>query len=168
MNRVITLDTLEINKLIRELSDFKDHMGEELVNILCIEGAEQASMAYGSMASADGGVVSAEEGSVKGQIIATSENEDKLLIAEFGAGDATLEDYGDYFPEAQGLEWVVFRGAYSLFKGTRQYWRYGAWNFPPGSYNWLTEVKPRQGLYAAKQFVLQNYERLAEEVIRFD
>lgn len=166
MNVKLSLDSNAISQLIDRLEFFKEHIGEELVNILCIEGADEANIAYGSMASATGGVEEASEGSTIGKIIASSGNEDTLLIAEFGAGDATITPSMEF--ESSGLDSVVFRGAYSLLKGTKEYYEHGSWQFPPKSGIYHTEVEARHGLFNAKLYVMQNYERLAEEVIRFD
>ena len=166
MNIKLVLDTKAISRLIDDLEFFKEHIGEELVNVLCIEGADEANIAYGSMAHADGGVVEATEGSVIGKIIATSGSEDTLLIAEFGAGDATISPSMEF--EGSELNAVVFPGAYSLLKGSKEYYEHGSWQFPPKSGIYHTEVEARHGMFNAKLYVMQNYERLAEELIRFD
>lgn len=166
MNIKLTLGAEEINRLIDDLEFFNEHIGEELINVLCIEGADEANFAYGSMASATGGVVEASDGSVTGKIIATSGNEDTLLIAEFGAGDATISPSMEF--ESSGLDSVVYPGAYSRLKGSKEYYEHGSWQFPPKSGIYHTEVEARHGMFNAKLYVMQNYERLAEELIRFD
>ena len=163
MNITLKLDTKTIDDLVSRLEFFKDHIGEGLVNILCIEGAMVANGEYDGMATAEGGVTQVEDGITTGQIIATSENEDKLLIAEFGAGDATI--YANEHFETHELDADVFPGAYSLFKGTRDYYNFGFWRFGG---KWMTEVPARNGMFYAKHYILDNYARLAEEVIRFD
>ena len=163
MNITVSLNTVQINDLIDRLMFFQEHMTEELVNILCIEGSEVANIAYGNMASADGGVVSADKSGSVGKIIATGSNEDELLIAEFGAGDATIYPAMEF--ETTELDAYVFPGAYSLFKGTRDYYNFGSWKFGG---QWYTEVPARHGMFDAKLYIMQNYVRLANEVIRID
>ena len=158
----LTLDQASINNLVLELQEFGEHIGEELVNILCIEGAEVANAAYDGMASANGGVTDAGEGITTGKIIATSSDEDSLLIAEFGAGDATIRPAMEF--ETSSLDAEVFPGAYSLFKGTREYYNFGSWRFGK---KWYTEVPARHGMFNAKLFIQETYQRYAAEVIRF-
>lgn len=169
MNVKLSLDSNAISQLIDRLEFFKDHIGEELVNILCIEGADEANIAYGSMASATGGVEEASESSTIGKIIASSDNGDKLLIAEFGAGDATL-DPTTQFEKSPPVP--VYPGSYSLLEGTGEYYLSRLEWGGTGIWHWngipYSAIPPRQGLFNAKQYVLQNFRRLAEEVIRFD
>lgn len=162
----LKLDTRAIDKLVRRLERLKEEAFEGLVENLVVDGAEVARVAYGSMATATGYVEGETDGIVTGKIVAYSENEDKLLIAEFGAGDATLYPR-DWF-DTRELDAWVFPGAYSLFKGTMEYWSMHQWEFPRGSGHWMTEVEPKQGMYQAKRFIEDVCARYASEVIRLD
>ena len=84
------------------------------------------------------------------------------LIAEFGAGDATLNpaQFFEHSPETD-----VFAGSYSLEQGTKEYWEWGSWHFGGQLY---TEVEPRQGLYKAKQHIIETATETAREVMAYD
>ena len=159
----LKLDPREISHLIGQLDKLTISDPVELVSILCQDGAEVANLAYGRMAKAEGHIESNEDGIVEGKIVATSSNEDVLLIAEFGAGDATL--YPGQFFETHELDADVFPGAYSLFKGTRDYYNFGHWKFGG---KWFTEVAPRHGMFNAKLFIKDSYADVARKVMQID
>ena len=162
MNIDITLSQSSIRSAIRKLQDALDtveHGTEELVNVLVTEGAIVANNAYGSMANATG-LSTETEGSI------SVPGTDEAYIAEFGAGDATL-DPGTFFQNGGALHNVVFPGAYSIFKGSREYYNYGSWRLPY-SYVWYTEVPPRHGLFNAKLFIQEKSTDYARELIHFD
>lgn len=172
----LKLDTASIDKAIRKLKDISFDVGE-LTDVMCEEGASVANEAYGSMASAYWYRESedTDKGIAEGVIFAESDNEDKLLIAEFGAGNATVKPK-DYFESDYDtgfdLDLWIFPGAYSLYNGSMEYWYTslfgttdGYWHFGGRKY---TEVKPRQGLYKAKEHLKSRAAQIVEEVIRID
>ena len=158
----LKLDTASIDRVIEKLKNISFDVGE-LVDVLCEEGAAEANAAYRSWATAEAWRESEGEDTATGLIIAQSDTEDHLLIAEFGAGDATVNP-ADVFEEDE-LDGMVYRGSYSLEKGTQEYWNTGKWHFGKREY---TRVEPHLGLYSAKQYLLSNSTRIAEEVMQSD
>ena len=80
------------------------------------------------------------------------------LIAEFGAGDATIDVMFENYP---GVD--VYPGSYSEQVGSGEYAATGKWHFGGKEY---TEVQPRGGLYNAKVFIKDNAAEIAKEVIK--
>ena len=150
----LSLSTESIESAIRQLQsmgeDLEDDV-EQLVDILVTEGAEIAQSAYGEW---DVQVVhDADNGT--GTIMVAG---DYPMIAEFGAGDATLSDGFENTPaEAR-------RGSYSE-QHAQQYSKHGYWFFGGEKY---TEVEPRAGMRIAKDYIVNNYDSIAQEVIQFD
>ena len=153
----VDLSESSINAAIRRLGQVKQNLDyglQQTLEILVKNGAETAQAADGDMATVAGYMDSDK----LGYIVATG---DAPIIAEFGAGDATLkpEQYFTYMPQTP-----VYPGSYSESEyGTRQYAEYGWWKFGNNIY---TEVKPRQGLYKAKQRILNEYADIAKGVIK--
>ena len=130
--------------------DLHDNLSQA-VDILINEGAEIAQAAYG-----DWGVQAVPvTDETQGAIMVVG---DMPLIAEFGAGDATL-DPGSLFENAPDTD--VFPGSYSLEEGSKEYFLTGRWHFGGKVY---TEVEPRQGLYKAKQHIIENSSNIIQEV----
>lgn len=106
---------------------------------------------YGSMAEA----IDWMEDENVGKISAVG---DEPVIAEFGAGDATMEVRFENYP---GVD--VYPGSYSEQEGTGEYAATGKWHFGGHEY---TEVEPRAGLLDAKLFIMDQAEFVAKEVIK--
>ena len=151
----IDLSEKSIEQAIRRLEDAKDNLERGLnatIEILTEEGAEVAQNADGNMAA----VLAYTPEPNYGMIVATG---DSAIIAEFGAGDATL-DPSMLFNGSPPVP--VYPGAYSELVGSGEYAATGKWHFGGKEYR---EVAPRQGLYQAKQYIIDNAEQIAKEVI---
>ena len=126
---------------------------DEAVDVLAKDGAIVAQAADGSMAYVD--VYPGDESTR--YIMATG---DAPIIAEFGAGDATL-DPTDLFTNHPPVP--VYPGSYSESEnGSGMYAEFGWWKFGGKIY---TQIEPRQGLYKAKQYILENAAETVKEVI---
>ena len=152
----IHLSTESILSAIHRLNQAKEHIRwglQDTIDILVSEGADIAQAADGSMAT----VIGYLQDEHLGVIDAVGENP---IIAEFGAGDATLSPSGlfENVPDTP-----VYPGAYSELVGTGQYADYGWWKFGGKIY---TQVEPRQGMYKAKEYIKSNGARIASEVIK--
>ena len=132
--------------------DLEDDV-EQLVEILTNEGAEVAQTAYG-----DWGVQATPiSDGTTGEIIVSG---DMPLIAEFGAGQATMPVMFENSPNTP-----VYEGSYSELEGSQEYYRFGSWHFAGRYY---TEVPARHGLLDAKQYIIANAQDIAREVIQLD
>lgn len=163
MNITLNLSQGSIEAAIRKLQQAKDdftHDVEQTLDVIAKDAAEVAQSVDGSMASVEGMSVNETESKV------IASGGDRMLIAEFGAGNATL-DPGAFF-DTNELDAWVFPGAYSLFKGVREYYLFHQWEFPSGSGYWYEEVPARQGMFSAKLFILSNSSRIARELILHD
>ena len=150
----IKLSDRSINNAIRLLEQAKDNLEhglEQTVEILAKEGADIANKYYGSMAFA----AEYKDDKFTSSINVTG---DAPYIAEFGAGDATLEPM---FENYVGVD--VYPGAYSEQVGSGEYAETGRWHFGGQVY---TEVEPRAGLPNAKYYIRDNAEEIAREVIQ--
>ena len=156
MTILINLSQSSILSAIHQLEQIKDDIRwglNESIDILTKEGTMIAQDADGSMAYVVGYMP--EENT--GMIFATG---DAPVIAEFGAGDATL-DPANLFTNDPPVP--VYPGSYSESdEGTGMYATLGWWKFGGKIY---TEVETRQGLYKAKQYILENAEETVREVI---
>lgn len=155
----IKLSTASIDHAISRLMDVEENIlfgVNEFVDIMTNDAAEVATLAYGGMATATASVDDNE-----GTIIATGE---AVGIAEFGAGDATMDVQFENNPD-----FPVYPGSYSESEyGTGQYARtraqgQGYWFFGGHMY---TEIPPRAGLLTAKEYVIENASIIAQEVIK--
>lgn len=159
MNISISLSTQSINAAIRRLELVKDNIEaglQQTIDILAKEGSIVAQMDDGSMAN----VTFVSDSETQSRIVASGG--DPMVIAEFGAGDATLSPSG-FFENGSELDSEVFPGSYSLFKGSRDYYNFHSWRFGG---RWYTEVAPRHGLFDAKLFIIGNSSEIAKEVIK--
>lgn len=150
----IELSEASIENAIRRLEEYRDTLNERLgqvIEILTNEGAEVAEACYGEYPVH----VSPMYADNAGTIAVTG---DMPLIAEFGAGDATL-DPGAMFEHTPTTD--VFPGSYSLEEGSGEYWRTGKWHFGGRTYY---EVPPRMGLYTAKLFIIDHSTEIARGV----
>lgn len=154
----IDLSSESIEMAIRRLKEVQENLREgvgELINTLANEGAEQANAAYGDWPVKAEAEVDEEE-----NIGYINVDGDMPLIAEFGAGDATL-DPSTLFENSPVTP--VAPGTYSLLEGSQEYYKTGQWHFGGQIYN---EVFPRQGLHMAKVFITENSTEIAQEVIK--
>lgn len=154
MTITVHLSTESISEAIAELETVRENIRyglQQTVEILTKEGAYVAQAAYGGMAAATGYM----QGETTGVISASGEN---AVIAEFGAGDATIDVRFENYP---GVD--VYPGSYSEQVGSGEYFMTGRWHFGGKTY---TEVQPRGGLYSAKVFIQGNAANIAEEVIK--
>ena len=152
----IELSTESIDNAIARLKVRKMHLEEDveqLVEILTNDGAEVAQAAYG-----DFPVEAVPE--VKGTHGEITVVGDMPLIAEFGAGQATMPVLFENEPNTP-----VYEGSYSQLEGTQEYYQYGSWHFG-GEY--YTEVPARHGLLDAKQYIIENSTETALEVMTYD
>ena len=149
----ISLSVGSIERAIRRLERMQENLQqglEETVDILAHEGGEIAQAAYGEMATA-AGISNGEEA----VIMSTGENN---LIAEFGAGQATMPVMFKNSPVTP-----VYEGSYSKLEGSGEYYRFGSWHFG-GQY--YTEVPARHGLLDAKNYVIEHSTEVAKGAIR--
>ena len=152
MNIHITLSEDSIRSVMNELSTIADDIdksAERITQILTEEGAEVARAAYGDFPVVTTPMVEGTEGTI---IVAG----DMPLIAEFGAGQATMPVMFENSPATP-----VYEGSYSELVGSQEYYKYGSWRFG-GEY--YTEVPARHGLLDAKQYIMENGKSIAEEV----
>ena len=151
----MTLDSSSINRAIRQLKQIKDNIQDGLnqtIDILTKDGAMVAQSAYGGMATATGTMV----GEHTGRIEASGE---AAVIAEFGAGDATMLSWFENPPDTP-----VYPGSYSESEqGSGEYAATGQWHFGGKVF---TEVEPRHGLLDAKEYIEANTATVANEVIK--
>ncbi len=150
----VSLSTESIAQAIRKLEMVKENLEDglsEAIEILTNEGAEIAQAAYG-----DWGVMATPiTGETHGEIIVFG---DMPLIAEFGAGQATMPVMFENAPETP-----VYEGSYSELEGSQEYYKYGSWHFAGRYY---TEVPARHGLLDAKNYIVENGTQIAQEVIQ--
>ena len=126
---------------------------QDTIDALVTDGAMVATAQYKGMANAVGYMPD----EARGIIASTGEAN---LIAEFGAGDATLPPLGMF---ENAPETPVYPGAYSELVGTREYATTGKWHFGGQEFH---EVEPRFGLYNAKNYIEKNAVYIAKEVIK--
>lgn len=158
MNIHVSLSSESISDAIAKLYLYREEMEhgvEQLVEILTEEGADVAQAAYGDWGVEAVPIVEETHGYI-------DVNGDMPLIAEFGAGDATL-DPGSLFEHVPTTD--VFPGSYSLEVGSGEYAEFGSWHFGGEKY---TEVQPRQGLHMAKNYIIENYMQVVQEVFGGD
>lgn len=154
----MNLSESSILSAVRELETVKENVEQgtrDFVDILTKEGAEIANVAYDGMAQAEPQMIA----DCTGEIEVSADDFDTDVIAEFGAGDATI---GNTFENPiPGIE--VYAGEYSEKVGSKDYARYGRWFFGGQMF---TEIPARHGLLNAKAYIETNYQDIAKEVIR--
>lgn len=153
MKLKITLSTESIERAIGRLMEAQDNLEyglEQTIDMLTAEGAAVAQGSYGGMAS-----VGSESEGFHGTIRASGR---AVPFAEFGAGDATIPVMFENYP---GFD--VYPGAYSEQVGSKEYAMTGRWHFGDNVY---TEIKPRGGLYNAKEYIKDNYKAIARGAIQ--
>ena len=153
----IRLSDASIRRAIRRLETAKQNLRfgiQDAVEILAQDGAGIANEAYGSM-DANANAYSPEEGTAN---IAVSGKTN--LIAEFGAGDATIPGIGFENPP----DTPTYAGSYSESEeGSGMYADRGWWKFGGSIY---TQIEPRMGLVRAKTFVIEEGTEIARKVIK--
>lgn len=161
MSKTINIDlsVSSINKAIKQLEKYQSSLEEKtsrLVDILTDGGAEMAKYAFGSWGNVD---KISEDGT--GIIEATGEN---IIIAEFGAGMATMEDH----PLAENAPVDVYRWSYSEQVGSGEGYQNalendgnGWWHFGGRRYE---RVEPRHGMLDARDYIVNNVESKARQV----
>lgn len=150
----IKLSTESIASAIEKLVAYQEELEyglNQVVEILTNEGAEVAQGMYGDWGVA--AVPSTDE--AHGYIDVYG---DMPLIAEFGAGD-TVIDPSTLFENSPNTD--VYPGSYSIEYGSKEYATYGSWHFGGQKY---TQVEPRLGLFNAKNYIIENSTRIAQEV----
>ena len=136
---------------IRVLESYKqdfEHGLEQAVEILTNEGAEIAKTHYGNWKVRATPSTSGTHGII-------SVSGDMPLIAEFGAGDATLPVGFEYVPS------IVRRGSYSE-QHAQQYSRWGFWYFAGEPY---TEAGGMHSLLEAKRYIIGNSTSVIREAL---
>ena len=152
MNINISLSTESIEHAISLLNNMRENLNvdlEHLISVLTNEGAEKARAAYGNWPVITTPITDGTHGTI---IVAG----DMPLIAEFGAGDATLPIGFENVPGE------VYEGSYSE-QHAQQYSTQGFWHFGGTRY---TEVPGRHGLMAAKEYIIEHEPDIATEVIQ--
>ena len=164
MNISLKLSDSSIRNAIRQLTDVKENLKysvNDIVETLAYDGALVAQAAYGSMAKAE------MQPDTMNQSKIVVSGGDKAIIAEFGAGYATME----YHPFAKNAP-VPIRVAsyaeaqypYGLFYITNDlypgegYWIFGG--------NYFDRVQPRHGLLNAHDYIMENSTKIAKEVTK--
>ena len=145
-----------IESVIRRLQEYQVELEDglnQVVEILTNEGAEIAQSAYGEWPV----IATPVTDDNHGEIIVAG---DMPLIAEFGAGQATMPVmFENDVPE-------VYEGSYSESpEGSGEYARFGSWHFG-GEY--FTEVPARHGLLDAKQYIIDHSTEVAQGVFASD
>ena len=157
----ISLSTESIAAAIRQLQTVKENLQwglSEAVDILLKEGAQEAQISYGGMAS----VTESKDSETSGRITATG---DAVIIAEFGAGYATMEDH----PFAGKAPVPIEVGSYSRENDGLFYWSdyanpgEGYWYFGGQEYD---RVEPRHGLLNAHYHIVNQAAEILKEVIK--
>ena len=159
INSVLTEES--IARAIAKLEEAKDAIEQgtgDFVDILCTEGEQVANSHYGRMATAWGHRDREEDGVVEGHIGVFAKDMDTAIIAEFGAGNATIAVDFENYPNVD-----VYPGAYSEQVGTGEYAETGKWHFGGKEY---TAVFPRAGLLNARNHIMKHGDSIAREVIR--
>ena len=156
MKITVKLSSKSIADAIRRLRIAQDNLRwglQESIDEIVKDATAVANDKYGSMAEAIGYMPDEHTG-----IIASVG--DANLIAEFGAGDATLPPAGMFENEP---ETPVYPGSYSELVGTGEYAATGVWHFGGKEYR---QVDPRMGLYNARNYIEKNAVEMAKEVIK--
>lgn len=163
----VKLSETGINNLISRLQTIKENLQygiEQTVEILAKEGADEANRAYGGIAYAS----ESKEDSNTAVITVTGKNP---IIAEFGAGYATME----YHPFAKNAPVPIEVASYSkmnfdqspyggLFWITNDlYPNEGYWYFGGETYD---RVEARHGLLNANDYIVAKSTEIAKEVIK--
>ena len=154
MNIQINLSTRSIAAGIRRLNEAKENLRwglDETLDILAKDGEQIAQASDGEMAT----VSRYRPDENTAVIVATG---DAPVIAEFGAGDDTIQPLFENYP---GVD--VYPGSYSEQVGSHEYAETGKWHFGGKEYR---TVEPRGGLLNAKIYIQDNAVQIAKGVIK--
>lgn len=163
----INLTQQSIQRAISRLNTAKENLMysvNDMVEVLAHNGAEVAQAAYGSMVHAEMLPVEMTKAKIEVQ------GGDKAIIAEFGAGYATME----YHPFAVNAPVPIKVASYSeahfddmyggmfwltndLYPG-EGYWLFGGQEFD--------RVQARHGLLDAYDYIFENSTKIAKEVTK--
>lgn len=168
----INLSTEKISRAISELKQAKEDLDfavNDLVEVLAYDGAGVAQEAYGGMATAK----ASPEDINQAKIVASGE---AAIIAEFGAGYATME----YHPFAKNAPVPIEVGSFSRSKFPRGlfavtdsihpgegYWIFGRRLSNTSGFTdpvYYDRIQPRHGLLNAYDYIIQNYLKVWKEV----
>ena len=154
MDKTIRIDLSEssINKAIKQLEKYQKSLEEKtsrLVDILTDGEAEMAKFAFSGWGNVD---KISEDGT---GIIEVSG--DHIIIAEFGAGLATMESH----PLAQNAPVDVYKWSYSEQVGSGEGFLTEMWHFGGATY---VAVEPRHGMLDARDYIVNNVESKARQV----
>lgn len=172
MTVTLRLSTDSINQAIRQLTNARDDFNyavHDLVESLAYDGAEVAEAAYGGMVHA----AAMPSEMTEAKIVVPGG--DRAIIAEFGAGYATME----YHPFAKNAPVPIKVASYSyaqypigLFAVTNDlypgegYWIFGRTKAVKGFTDpiYYDRVEPRHGLLNAYDYINEHYLRVWKEV----
>ena len=166
----IALSDSSIRKAISELEAMIEDLSQdtcEIVDDLLLEGTDAANSAYGRMAHATGTRDSEGNGIAEGHIGVSAEDEDAAIIAEFGAGYATMVNH----PMADNAPVPIEVASYSkehqgmFYETDQQNPGHGFWVFGGKPYR---EVQARHGLLDARDRIVERAADIAAEVIQRD
>ena len=159
----LELSASGVMKALNEVLKAKDNLEygiEQTTEILAKEGADRANKAYGNMAYASEFKDSSTQTSIN------VPGGDVAIIAEFGAGYATMEDH----PFAKNAPVPVKVASYSEQNGPGLFYKTHQKN--PGSGYWIfggetyDRVLPRHGLLDAYEYIIQEGVNVAQGVIK--
>ena len=161
------LSTESINKAIRKLSNVADNLPysvNDMVEVMAYKGAEEAQKAFGSMTRA-----SMQPESMTSAKIVTPGNDD-AVIAEFGAGYATMEGHPFAANAPVPIKVASYSQAqypYGLFYITNDLYgpENGYWIFGEDRQVYQ-RIEPRHGLLNAYLYLMENSTRIAQEVMK--
>ena len=162
MTITVNLSEQSIYAAIRQLRQAQQNLRwglEQTIEILTKDGAEIAQNADGSMAT----VIGYMDGETTGVIDAVGE---APVIAEFGAGDATMTN--NPFENPPPVD--VYPGSYSEQVGTGEYYLTRLEWGGHGMWHWhgmpFSAIEPRQGMWKARNYIMQESTIVAKEVIK--
>jgi len=166
----MTLDATSVGTAIRQLERMKENLKHgmcEFVDVMCIDGANIANAAYSTGEEFRGVIANASRDSetdnvVTGHIGVSAEDEDDVIIAEFGAGKTTMTEYDFENPPPVPIAEKSFSESE---KGTGEFAKYGSWHHNKQKYYF---VEPLHGLLDARNYIRQSATDTAKEVIRLD
>ena len=147
-------DAKSIDRALKQLDEIQkqfDRKVEQFLEEICDCGRDAAKAAYGSRIKVESVQVSTDEWAIVAEGTA-------LYIFEFGAGDAT--DVSNRYANEVPVE--VRPGSYSE-KHAQMYSTMGKWKFGG---QWYTEVKPKRGMVAAYEAIMQEWPNIARRVFR--
>jgi len=147
-----TLTVSSISNAIRELERYQQSLETKtarLVDVLTDGACEMARFAFAGW----GNVSKISEGGT-GIVEVVG---DHIIIGEFGAGLATMENH----PLVENAPVPVYKWSYSELVGSGEGFLTERWHFGGQEY---VAVEPRHGMLDARDYVINNLESKAREV----